>query len=181
MTYPPPYPECVRLFDELKVLDSTTKAEFNSRKYEIIHDLAEARFVEARPYFIAGLDNPDPDYRYACISALATHWHDTDPQFVAKLIELAEHDPDTQVRMISTSSLGQFKLRSALPTLKRIVENKQEDTQHRQTAYEAILRIFDFPPEAFPAWTGYDIFEDNLIDKGLLATISGGSIPNGPE
>jgi HEAT repeat protein len=161
----------VRLFDELKALDSTTNAEFNARKYTIIHDLAEAHFVEARSYFLAGLDNPDPDYRWACISALATHWKDTDPQLISKLTALTEHDPDAQVRMISAESLGRLQVYSALPTLKRIVENEQEGTQNRQTAYEAILRILNLSAEAFPVWADYDNFEDNRIDKGLLGTI----------
>ncbi len=63
-----------RLFAELQQLDAEPSRAFNEKKYEIIHDLAEAHFDEAISYFVAGLENPDPHYRRACISALVTHW-----------------------------------------------------------------------------------------------------------
>ena len=173
MSYPPSYSDGQELFEELKLLDSTTNDEFNQRKYVIIHDLAEARFLEARPYFVAGLENPDPDYRWACISALATHWQDTEPRFIAKLLDMARNDPDTQVRMIAIDSLGRLKVRVALTVLKRIVENEDEDPFHRQMAYEAILRILGCPSEAFPVWPGN--FDAKLIDRKLLGTISSAS------
>jgi hypothetical protein len=64
---------------------------------------------------------------------------------------------------------------------KRSIENELKDTQHRQSAYEAILMIFEFPPDKFPAWTGYENFGESLIEKGMLATIPSGRISDALE
>src|SRR5258708_33379986 len=141
MTYPPSQAECAIMYDELKRLDASGTVEVDNRKYTIIHDLAEGHYFEARQYFTAGLNHLDPHYRYACISALGTHWQDKDSAFIGKLLDMAESDKDGFVRLISAHILGWFRVPAALPILKRIVEMEAEDPTVRQIAYDAILAI----------------------------------------
>ena len=160
--YPPGPEASEKLFARLKQLDATTGVDYNPKKYKIIHDLAEAHFYKAKPYFIAGLDSPDPDYRWACISALATHWQDADELIVNKLLSMAEDDPDVQVRMIVVSALGRsLQIKESLPTLKRIIENRQEDIDVRKIAYLSYTSI-----------PGHASEERLVLDDTLLAVIS---------
>ena len=139
--YPPSPAECVVLFEELKRLDLVPAADFTPRKYEIIHDLAEAHFYDARPYFVEGLANPDPDYRWACISALIIHWKDSNSTLTSKVIAMAELDPDVQVRMIAVSSLGFLELHSAIPLLERIANSNTEDADVIGAAKDALAKL----------------------------------------
>lgn len=141
MSYPLKEEECLQLFEELKKLDASSSAEFSPRKYEIIHDLAEARFFEAKPYFVSGLNNPDPDYRWACVSALVTHWQESDQRIVDRLVEMAKFDSDTQVRMIAISSLGFLKVKSAKPMLEELSKSSTEDPDIAQAAREALSML----------------------------------------
>jgi HEAT repeat protein len=169
MTYPPDHAECRRLFAELKHLDTSSGHEFNDRKYEIIHDLAEAHFYEAKPYFVAGLESPDPDYRWTCISALSTHWQDDDAEIVSMIYTMARIDPDVSVRDIAISSLGILKVREALPFLKQVFEIEQ-DQGLRKSAYLSILKIVERPPEEIERLWRTDL-ESIPIDEDLLRTI----------
>lgn len=148
MTYPPKRGEALKLFRELKRLDATTGSEYNARKYEIIHDLAEAHLYDAKSYLVEGLESRDPDYRWACISALATHWRDKDDRIVRKLLEMAEHDPDIQVRMIAIDSLGRsLAIPESLPTIRRVIEDENEDLDLRKIAYISFQSIPGHPPK----------------------------------
>jgi len=141
MTYPPSKEECVNLFSELKKLDSAIASEFTPRKYEIIHDLAEAHFYEAKPYFVSGLESGDPDYRWACISALVTHWSADDSNIVDKLMEMAEQDSDVDVRIIAISSLGFLKIRNAKPLLEKISASGTEEKHIVETAQKTMRNL----------------------------------------
>jgi HEAT repeat protein len=166
MNYPPTHDQAMRLFEELKSLDAETGSVFNSRKYEIIHDLAEANFFEAKPYLAAGMKNPDPDYRWECISALVTHWGLTDPQIISGLLELAATDPDVQVRYIAIASLGQLKVKQSLPLLKLIAKDSSSDPLLTETAYISLLEILDYPEEQIRALRGH--FDPDAIDQRIL-------------
>lgn len=170
MTYPPSYRDCQKLFEELKQLDTFRSAQPFSRKYEIIHDLAEAQFYEAKPYFIKGLNSSDPDYRWACISALATHWQDR--QIIPKLLEMAENDPDETVQEIAISALGMFKVKEAIPLLKEIIKFKGNNLFIQKIAYLALLRIGDYPAEKVLELAMQDEFSRELIDENLLEAIT---------
>lgn len=170
MGYPPTHEECKRLYAELKRLAGSTRASDRKRRYEIIHDLAEAGFLEAKDYFIRGLDSEDPDLRWACISALVTHWRDDSPRIVTKLTRLAEADPDEQVRRIAMDSLGILKVAAALPLLKRVVQRREKETEFVVVgAYAAILRILG--REASEIYELEDHFDESRIDEELLNTI----------
>lgn len=171
MTYPPSNCESQRLFSELKRLDMMPGDEYNARKYEIIHDLAEAHFYEAKSYFISGLENPDPDYRWACISALVTHWQSRDAHVISALLNMAENDPDVGVRDIAISSLGTLKLQEALPLLKRIVEHDKEPLGIRKTAYLSILEILGHSPQEIQALWAKTDFDPASIGQDILRTI----------
>jgi len=156
MTYPPDHAESQRLFEELKRLDEKAGDEQAATEYEIIHDLAEAHFYEAKPYFVAGLNNPDPDYRWHCISALVTHWRVADEEVVSRLLDIAENDTDITVRDIALASLGTLKVQEALPLLKRIVQDEPADQDLQKTAYLARLEILGHPPEEIEAlWKSF--------------------------
>jgi len=143
----PPGPERSReLFQELKELDEKYPEKeypetLHPRKYEIIHDLAEAHFYEAKEYFTRGLDSSDADYRWECISALVTHWGAAEPQIVSKLRDMAENDPDEQVRLIALDSLGNLRIQSSLSQLRVVALDDGEPPDIRRTAYRAILKI----------------------------------------
>lgn len=144
--YPPGLERSRELFQELKELDRKFPANeypetYHPRKYEIIHDLAEARFFVAKEYFIQGLDSADADYRWECISALVTHWGLDEPLIVSKLVDRAKNDPDEQVRLIALDSLGNSRIPNALSLLKQIVLDEEEPPDIRRTAYRAILKI----------------------------------------
>jgi HEAT repeat protein len=141
--YPPNQEECKKLFQELQELDAKYATEYHVRKYEIIHDLAEAKYYEARPYFIRGLRHPDPDYRWEAISALATHWQDDDPEVVALLMEMALNDSDVQVRMIAISSLGYLGIRSAVPLLKQILQDDSQGVDILDSARRSLSALND--------------------------------------
>lgn len=171
MAYPPNEEESRALFVELQELDSAPSKGYVTRKYEIIHDLAEARFYEAKPYFISGLDDPDPDYRWSCISALITHWQARDSQIVSRLLNMARNDPDASVRDIAIDSLGILAVQESLPLLKQIVENSQEDPDLRKIAYLSILRTLDRPLAEIQMVRQRD-FDPGLVDWSLLLAIS---------
>jgi HEAT repeat protein len=164
VAYPPDPKECDQLFEELKGLDSEPEEKSAARRYEIIHDLAEARFFEAKLHLVEGLNNHGPDYRWSCVSALFTHWQDSDPMIVARLLDMVENDPDVTVRNVAIDSLGILKLREALPLLRRMVES-EEDPDLRKTAYLAILRVLEHRPEVHALWESLD---PKAVDKGLL-------------
>lgn len=141
MPYPPNATECAELFQELKELDSRYASEYAPRKYEIIHDLAEAHFYAARPYFQAGLDHPDPDYRWACISAVATHWEDKEDFLVRKLMNMAQHDIDDDVRLLAASSLGFLRVSEAEPLLRAISQSTSEEQGIIDAARRALIEL----------------------------------------
>ncbi len=172
MAYPPKHSQCEQLFAELRRLDAQPGHEYDARKYEIIHDLAEGRFYEALPYFVEGLQSPDPDYRWACISALVTHWRYGNDQIVSKLLDLAETDPDEQVKQIAIDSLGILKVRRAVPLLRRTIEAPEDTPDIRKAAYLSLLRIVNFPEEeVFALWSNLDPASVNSdLLRGLSAT-----------
>ncbi len=170
MSHLPTSQDCQRLFKELKQLDERTGFEFNARKYELIHDLAEGHWYEARFYLLTGMDSPDPDYRWACISALVTHWQGREPRIISRLMEMALHDPDEQVRQIAIDSLGIVKTREALPMLRQIIENSHEPADLMKAAYLSIMRILDYPlAEVDALWSNLDA---SSVSKDLLNKIS---------
>lgn len=140
-TYPPSHEECERLFHELTTLDTQHRNQYCARKYEIIHDLAEAKYYEARLYFINGLNHSDPDYRWACISALATHWQDDDQTIVVVLKNIASDDSDPQVRMLAIDSLANLNVRSAVPLLQRILQDSSQDPDILDTTRKALGKL----------------------------------------
>lgn len=177
----PPGPERSRaLFQELKELDEKYPENeypetFHPRKYEIIHDLAEAHFYEAKEYFTRGLDSPDADYRYECVSALATHWGLTDSHIISKLVDKAKFDPDDQVRLIALDSLGNLRIQSSLSLLKEIALDDEEPSDIRRIAYRAIVKISGRPlPSIVDSLDS--LFDENFsiaeIDRDLLDDLS---------
>ena len=141
MIHPAATVELQSLFYELKQLDQVSSAEYEGRKYRIIHELAEGQYYEAKSYFVKGLESSDPDYRYACISALTTHWRDADEEIIAGLLRIAQTDPENMVRLIAVDSLGILRIQDAFSTLQKIAENKKESVQLRETAYNALLNL----------------------------------------
>ena len=172
MAYPPSESEARAMFNELKHLDTSTGVEFDARKYEIIHDIAEAHFYKARPYLIRGLDSKDPDYRIACISALVTHWQYKDDYVVSRLFEMAVNDPDEEAQYMAISSLGFLKVEKSLPLLKNIVEeNLNKPDWLQKEAYLSILKILHYPPpEIQDLW--WEEFNKSTIDMDLLESIT---------
>ena len=94
MTYPPDIITASKLFQELNTLDESSPGEYDAKKYELIHDLAEVKYYATKEYFVEGLSSKDPDYRWACISVLVTHWQDDDPKIIAFLLDMIENDLD---------------------------------------------------------------------------------------
>jgi HEAT repeat protein len=146
-SYPPGQEEAKQLFEELVRLDNSESKGFDNRKYELIHDIAEAHYFQAKDYFLLGLDNPDPDYRWACISALATLWRITDAEFTKKIMGLAETDPDLTVRDIAIDSLGRLKIKEAFQILMKIAKNEAEMIELREKAAISVLRIRNIYPK----------------------------------
>ena len=130
-----------KLLHELVRRSEDASPAINQRAYEIIHELAEDRYSDARPVFIDGLGSPDPDYRVACIQALAFHWRDDGDEVTSGLAEMAERDPDAQVRHVSVSALGFLNIGRAATLLAHISENDAEEMWIREAAYEAMLRV----------------------------------------
>jgi|GEM_PF-5445040 len=171
--YPPDLARSRELFQELKELDRKFPADeypetFHPRKYEIIHDLAEARFFEAKEYFIQGLDSADADYRWECISALVTHWEIDEPLVVSKLVDKAKNDPDEQVRLIAIDSLGNLQISNVLSLLKQIALDEEEATDIRKTAYRAIIKILGHDHSRGVDSLTDEEFSVTEIDWGLL-------------
>jgi hypothetical protein len=178
--YPPDPQRSRALFQELKELDEKYPQKdypqtFHPRKYEIIHDLTEAHFYEAKEYFIRGLDSADADYRYECISALATHWGLTDSHIVSKLIDKAKYDPDEQVRLIALDSRGNLRIQSSLSLLKGIALDDEEPSGIQRIAYRAIVKISG---RSLPSIVDSldSLFDENFslaeIDRDLLDDLS---------
>lgn len=171
MTYPPDMKEASKLFQELNTLDKGSPGEYDAKKYELIHDLAEAKYYPAKEYFVEGLSSKDPDYRWACVSALVTHWQDDDPRIIAFLMDMIENDPDGQVRDIAVSSLGILSIQDALPLLKDITLNEREDRITRKAAYVSILRILNQSEDMIHNLVMLDEFSDDMIDNEILEAI----------
>jgi len=144
MNYPPDHEGAITLFKRLQELDEQNDFGTAEERYNIIHDLAEAHFYEATDYFIKGLENSDPDYRWYCISALATHWQVKSPDFIQKLLFLAEHDDDIVVRDIAIDSLGYLSVKEGVSVLRQIIINTQEPLDIRQSASYAFLRTINY-------------------------------------
>jgi HEAT repeat protein len=170
MEYPPTLEKSARLFAELQKLDSAGNPQTLRIRYEIIHDLAEAGFREAKDYFLEGLENPDADYRWACISALVTHWQEREPELILKLEAIAESDPDEQVRWIALDSLGILRVEEALPLLKKIVLERGGESDYIVSgAYGSILRIMGHPPNEVHQLR--ESLDTRQIDTALLESI----------
>jgi HEAT repeat protein len=99
--------------------DSTKQGEI----LELIHELAEARDIPARDYFLSELvsGHPHTEVRIALINALGFHWTDfIDPAPIYSSILANKHE-DEDVRRICAAALGALHFVPSIPLLVDIV------------------------------------------------------------
>ncbi len=115
---------------------------------KLIHDLAEARDVAARDYFLIELTSgaPDTEVRIALVNALGFHWTDFKepaPIFVAILANKCE---DESLRGICAAALGALTYESAIPLLVDIVTGFiAADMYVRRSAVAALTGMANMP------------------------------------
>lgn len=98
-----------------------------------------SRYLLSKEAILAGLSDSDPLVRGACIDVLAIEWQleEVGP----KLVEMMEHDEQDFVRMSAAQGLGIIRFHDAIPFLKRIILDSNEDDALQAMAYEALLLI----------------------------------------
>jgi len=98
-----------------------------------------SRYLLAKEAILAGLSDSDPLVRDACIDVLAIEWEleEVGP----KLMEIMEGDEQDFVRMRAAQGLGIIRFHEAIPLLKRIILDSDEDDALQAMAYEALLLI----------------------------------------
>lgn len=76
-------------------------------KIALLNRLLESgeAFYDDQPTFMAYLSDPDPDVRILAIQGL---WDYPDPDVIDPLIDMADHDPDQQVRNRAVVALGRY-------------------------------------------------------------------------
>lgn len=169
MSDPPDNIDHVELFRELKQLDADPDSASDPRKCEIIHHLAEVKYYEAKPYFIAGLKRPDPEYRFSIVTALAWMWRDNTRETRDRLLRLAKMDPSSKVRERALFGLARMKVKATLPLLKGIVLDDSALALRRALAYSLILEMLGYPMHQVLEQAKQ--FDASTVDQELLSEI----------
>jgi hypothetical protein len=111
-------------------------------------ELSETNYeLEYRSFGLFALSDDDPGVREAAIEVL---WEDASLEVMSMLIQMAQHDPNREVRAAATSALGRYILmgelgdlpesetRRALDAAVSLYQNVQEDVAIRRRALEAM-------------------------------------------
>lgn len=117
----------------------------------------DCQYLLAKEAVVAGLSDKDPMVRDACIGALTNDWEleEVGP----KLIEMMENDPQDFVRMDAAQGLGAIRYTEALPALKRVILEGDNEPL-REMAYEAVLAIVGKDK--------YDILEEGVNKPTII-------------
>jgi HEAT repeat protein len=141
-----------QLVNALAEHDEQTNRHTYGKSYteltNLIHDLAEARDVAARDYFLIELTSGihDIEVRIALVNALGFHWTDFKepaPIFAAILANKCE---DESLRGICAAALGALTYESAVPLLVDIVTGfTAADMYVRRSAVAALTGMVNMP------------------------------------
>src|SRR6266566_3185324 len=115
----------------------------------IATELGQHHYLPAKELLIAGLHDPDSNMRSACITALSI---DMQLKEVAPhLVEILLEDEFENVRIDAAYGLGALRYKTALPSLKLVIQDESLDMSLRGSAFKAVLSILgreqDDPPE----------------------------------
>lgn len=123
-----------------ELLDLFRRAEIPGQvRATIAQVLGPSRYFEAKDALLAGLEDPDPVVRDACIDTLADDWQLS--EVAPFLVPILEADAYEFVRMSAATGLGILRYEAALPALKNAILDESTDISFKEVAYEAILRI----------------------------------------
>ena len=106
--------------------------------------MAEAHYLPAIEFFVAGLNDTDWAWREDCLSFLGFHYSLKNRiEIVEKFREMVVSDPSDDVRIAAASVLG---VRSNLPD-QALFHALESDSNHivREAAFESVLKLMGLP------------------------------------
>ncbi len=116
----------------------------HSAVWKKAHKLAEAHYLPAIEFFVAGLNDMDWVWREDCLSFLGFHYSLKNRiEIVEKFREMVVSDPSDDVRMTAAAVLG---LRSKLPD-QALFHALESDLSYfvREAAFESVLELMGLP------------------------------------
>ena len=139
-----------------KVLQHLNQLDLNdSEAYDLIHTLGDLEYVQAEAAVAKFLNSDDPGLRSIALNVLVIHWGLEKYTEICK--NLLINDVDNDVRDMAASCLGSLynatENRGVTELLIRSLRDEQEHWTVRQAAYDAILRILNFPLKDRPSMT----------------------------
>jgi hypothetical protein len=139
---------------ELRALhDELRSGRYEGDQYELLHRFGNEGFVEALPTVETFLAHPDPELRSIALNVLVFHWGVEG--YAKTCLEMAECDPDPDVRRLAASCVGgQFRKTrhaDALRVLLRLIADDEQRWDVRDSSYSAILEILGVPLTELPA------------------------------
>jgi HEAT repeat protein len=107
------------------------------KKIALLKRLIESEdvFYDNQPTFQAHLSDPDPEVRTLAIQGL---WDYPDPDLIDPLIDIAQRDPDQQVRNRAITALGRY-----------VYEGEMADYDYDWGELETIIRKDELPEESY--------------------------------
>jgi HEAT repeat protein len=107
------------------------------KKIALLKRLIESEdvFYDNQPTFQAHLSDPDPEVRTLAIQGL---WDYPDPDLIDPLIDIAQRDPDQQVRNRAITALGRY-----------VYEGEMADYDYDWGELETIIREDELPEESY--------------------------------
>jgi HEAT repeat protein len=144
--------------ERLKELRQRSDQVYGSEVWRLGHDLAEAKFLPAKAYFLEGLFESNWAWRDSCISFLGYHYI-LDEDDLDRIRDVALTDPYYYVRRAAVYVLGDL---SSLPE-KALIKALLSDQENavRKDAFVAILKLFKVSKKAIHR-------EQRRIDSGEI-------------
>jgi hypothetical protein len=144
-------------YSQAKELERKLKSmSLDDRKaYFLIHELGHTHHVQAVPAIERYLDSPEFGLRQIALNVLVHHWGLKDYGPACEKFLIADPHPD--VRSMAALCLGtmysQIPNKRILKLLALKLKDRKEEWTVRQTAYESILRILNYPLTEMPPST----------------------------
>lgn len=108
-----------------------------------IHNFGEELYVDALPEIKKYITSTNATLRYIALHVLTFHY--ALPEYASVALDMMQHDPDEECRLIAMSGLGSLRRGTgdpyALKALAAIVTNETESSLAREKAYSAMREI----------------------------------------
>jgi hypothetical protein len=142
--------------------------------YTAISTAADCGVFEAEEEIARSLDSEDPMVRWIAAATLFTRFRLS--AFAGRCLEFAREDPDSMVRNISLSGLGELlpyvkdlSLKRSMAQFLLEVLNKSDDKVDQAAAYNGILAAMDVLPADRPSpkalFEGKQPFDPKLVAR----------------